>query len=120
MPAAEFNRIVRELGALSETVKIQVFKNQVRFSVAGDSTTGEITLNENNIDTPGETVRIDSDTDGLDQSFSLQFLASFCKASVLSDSVKLYMTENNPLVIEFKIADLGELKYYLAPKLSEN
>ena len=29
------------------------------------------------------------------------------------------MTENKPLVIEYKIAELGELKYYLAPKLQD-
>jgi len=27
------------------------------------------------------------------------------------------MTKDSPLVIEYKIAELGELKYYLAPKL---
>ena len=66
MPAAEFSWIVKELGALSETVKIQTFKQSVKFSVVGDSTNGEITLQENNLDKESERVIVDSDTDGLE------------------------------------------------------
>ena len=76
-------------------------------------------MKENNLERDNEKVIVDVENDGLNQSFSLTFLNSFCKASNLTDNVKLYMTENSPLVIEYKISDLGELKYYLAPKLQD-
>ena len=76
-------------------------------------------IKENNIDKEGERISVEVD-DPVTMSFSLTFLNSFCKASSLSDSVKLYMSEGTPLVIEYKIGELGELKFYLAPKLSDN
>ncbi len=119
MPSSEFTRIVRELSQLSETVKICTTKKSISFAVTGDIASGEMELKENNTDKPSEKISIDVDTE-IFQSFSLTFLNSFCKAGALSDSVRLYMSENTPLVVEYQMGDLGELKYYLAPKLSDS
>lgn len=43
----------------------------------------------------------------------------FNKASTLSNFTKICMTNDQPLVIEFKIDNLGVLKYFLAPKISD-
>lgn len=80
---------------------------------------GEIELRENNSSDENERVTIDVDSP-ISQSFSLVFLSQFCKAQVLSNAVRIYLSENTPLVLEFKIGSLGDLKYYLAPKLEEN
>lgn len=87
--------------------------------VEGEVAKGEIELRENNSSDENERVQIDVDQP-LTQSFSLVFLSQFCKAAALSNQVKIYLSENTPLVIEFKIGSLGDLRYYLAPKLEEN
>jgi len=119
MPSSEFSRIVRELSQLSETVKVRTTKKAIYFSVDGDIGKGEMELKENTSDKPTEKIEIDVD-DEVEASFSLTFLNSFCKGGALSDSVRLLMSENTPLVVEYKIGDLGTLKYYLAPKLQDD
>ena len=118
MPSSEFSRIVRELSQLSETVKVRTTKKSILFSVDGDVGRGEMELKENTSEKQTEKIAIDVD-DEVEASFSLTFLNSFCKGGALSDSVRLLLSENTPLVVEYKIGDLGTLKYYLAPKLQD-
>lgn len=49
-----------------------------------------------------------------------RYLNHFTKASGLSESVRLSMHAEAPLVVEFTLAeDLGSLKFYLAPKIGD-
>jgi len=48
-----------------------------------------------------------------------QFANLFNKASSLSSFTRLCLHQEQPLVTEFKIDSLGVLKYYLAPKISD-
>ena len=69
-------------------------------------------------ESPSEAVHIDVD-EPVTNTFSLKFLNSFCRGDSLSESVNLMMSENTPLVVEYKIHNIGQLKFYLAPKLQE-
>jgi proliferating cell nuclear antigen len=51
--------------------------------------------------------------------FALRYLNFFTKATPLSSTVTLSMSADVPLVVEYKIADMGHLKYYLAPKIED-
>jgi proliferating cell nuclear antigen len=44
---------------------------------------------------------------------------SFAKATPLSSHVHLGMTKDLPVVVEYQIADMGWLKFYLAPKIED-
>lgn len=53
-------------------------------------------------------------------SFAARYLNLFSKASGLSAQVTLNMSNETPLMVEYKlIGNMGELKYYLAPKITE-
>ena len=41
------------------------------------------------------------------------------KAAPLTTHIRLCLHSEQPLVVEYKIEDLGVLKYYLAPKISD-
>ena len=43
----------------------------------------------------------------------------FNKAYSLSNQVKLSMAAETPLVVEYEVEQLGTLKYYLAPKITD-
>ena len=118
MPSGEFSRIIRELAQLAESVKIQTSKKSIVFAIQGDIVNGDMELKENNSSRANETIKIDVDEQVIN-SFSLTFLNQFTRASMLSESVNLYMSENTPLVVDFPIGDYGSLKFYLAPKLNE-
>lgn len=118
MPSGEFARIVRELSQLAEGVKITTNKKSISFQVNSEVVNGKMELRENHSDKLGEQIRIDVD-ESVTGSFSLNFLNSFTKATPLSESVNLYISEGTPLVVEYPIGDFGSLKYFLAPKLSD-
>lgn len=50
--------------------------------------------------------------------FSLKYLVNFCKASGLSNTVKLCLSNEVPLLVEYTLASNSYLRFYLAPKVS--
>lgn len=51
--------------------------------------------------------------------FSLKYLVNFCKASGLSGKVKLCLSSEVPLLVEYSLSGTSFLRFYLAPKVSE-
>lgn len=52
-------------------------------------------------------------------SFAARYLNLFSKATSLSTQVTLNMSAETPLMVEYKLLNnAGELKYYLAPKIT--
>ncbi|KAK3713157.1 hypothetical protein QZH41_010053 [Actinostola sp. cb2023] len=59
MPSHEFQRIIRDLSQMGDSVVIACMKEAVTFSVNGDSGSGKITLRQNaSVDQKSEQVRI--------------------------------------------------------------
>jgi len=50
--------------------------------------------------------------------FSLKYLVNFCKAAGLSGQVKLCLSNEVPLLVEYGLANNSYLRFYLAPKVS--
>mmetsp|Transcript_85602 Transcript_85602/g.184795 ORF Transcript_85602/g.184795 Transcript_85602/m.184795 type:complete len:259 (+) Transcript_85602:55-831(+) len=119
MPSAEFQRIIRDLAVLGDTCTITCTKEGIRFSASGDLGTGSISLkNHAVVDKEEESVVIDM-RDPVDLKFALRYLNLFTKASALGPSVTLSMSPDTPIVVEYPIADMGYIRYYLAPKIDE-
>ena len=51
--------------------------------------------------------------------FALRYLNLFTKATPLSSTVTLNMSPDVPLVTEYKIGDMGNIRFFLAPKIDE-
>ena len=52
--------------------------------------------------------------------FALRYLNSFTKATPLSSTVTLSLSSELPVVVEYKIAEMGYIRFYLAPKIEED
>lgn len=52
--------------------------------------------------------------------FALRYLNSFTKATPLSSTVTLSMSKELPVAVEYKIAEMGHVRFYLAPKIEED
>ena len=46
----------------------------------------------------------------------LKFLNNFTKAAALSGEVEIQMQDDLPLLVDYSLGDLGNLRFYLAPK----
>jgi len=51
--------------------------------------------------------------------FALKHLVNYCKAGVLSDRVKICISSEDPLLVEYRIQGYGYIRFYLAPKVDE-
>lgn len=120
LPAAEFQRICRDLSQVGESVIICCTKEGVKFSATGDLGTGNIKLAQTaNVDKEEEAVTIEMQ-EAVTLTFALRYLNYFTKATPLSPQVTLSMSADVPLVVEYKFADMGYVRYYLAPKIEDN
>ncbi|KAL9613522.1 MAG: hypothetical protein Q9167_001964 [Letrouitia subvulpina] len=119
MPSSEFQRICRDLMALSESVSIEATKDGVKFSCMGDIGSGAVTLRSHtNVENPEKNIDI-SLTEPVALTFSLKYLVNFCKASGLSNTVKLCLSSEVPLLVEYALAANSYLRFYLAPKIGD-
>jgi proliferating cell nuclear antigen len=121
MPSVELQRICRDLGAAlsGESVTISCDKNSVRFSTQGPHGSGHITLMQNSsVDKKEEEIIIEC-RKNLNLTFALRYLNWFTKATPLSPYVYLMISDETPLAVEYRIGELGYIRYYLAPKIEE-
>lgn len=118
MSTADFSNICKQLHQLSESVTIKTTSKSIQFSVNGDIGSGTLERKDNPTDKISEQTIIDVDEE-VTNMFSLSILNYFNKAAGLSDQVHLSLSDNTPLVVEYKIHEYGNLKFYLAPKLNE-
>jgi len=98
-------------------VAIECTKEGVKFACNGDIGSGSVTLRSHtNVDKPDNNVEIQL-TEPVALTFSLKYLVNFCKASGLSTRVKLCLSNEVPLLVEYGLSNNSYLRFYLAPKV---
>lgn len=102
---------------ISFPVVIEANKEGVKFSCNGDIGNGSVTIRQHtNVDKPDQNVTVNI-SEPVALTFSLKYLVNFCKASNLSSSVVLHLSQEVPLLVEYGLGS-GHLRFYLAPKVS--
>ena len=107
MPAVDFQRIARDMGNLA--TEMDIFREGTTLEL---SCRGDFADQKTVIEFP-ETVNRTGDT------FNLKYINLFTKATNMCSSVQLMqdsVTPSMPIVFRYTIANLGDLKFYLAPK----
>lgn len=100
-----------------QPVSIECTKEGVKFSCQGDIGSGSVQLRQHTgVESSKENVEIDL-SEPVALTFSLKYLVNFCKASGLSDSVKLCLSSEVPLLVEYTLSENSYLRFYLAPKV---
>ncbi|KAL9235327.1 hypothetical protein vseg_010092 [Gypsophila vaccaria] len=120
MPSPEFARICRDLSTIGDTVVISVTKEGVKFSTSGDIASANTFLKHNTtVDKPEDGIFIEMN-EPVSLTFALRYLNSFTKATPLSNTVTISLSSELPVVVEYKIAEMGYVRFYLAPKIEED
>lgn len=90
------------------------------FKCTGDIGSGSIQLRSHtDVEKPENNVEIDL-TEPVSLTFSLKYLVNFCKASGMSDQVKLCLSNEVPLLVEYGLQSNSYLRFYLAPKVTSH
>jgi len=120
MPSSEFQRICRDLSQIGDSVTITCTKDGIQFSASGDLGKGNVKLSQTaNVDKEEDAVIIEMQ-EAVSLTFALRYLNSFTKATPLSPQVQLSLSADVPLVVEYKIEDMGQVRFYLAPKIDDS
>lgn len=120
MPSTEFQRICRDLSSIGESVTVSVSKEGLKFAVDGDIGTGSVTIKPNaSVDDEAGTTSITM-SEPVEVILSVKYLSQIAKAGSLSDSVLLCFGATVPTLLEYKLGELGYLRFYLAPKINED
>lgn len=98
-------------------VTIDASKDGVKFACTGDIGNGAVTLRSHqNVEKPELNIEIEL-TEPVSLTFSLKYLVNFCKASALSSQVKICLSNEVPLLVEYSVQGTSWLRFYLAPKV---
>ncbi|KAJ4463051.1 putative Proliferating cell nuclear antigen [Paratrimastix pyriformis] len=119
MSSEEFQRICHDLLVVGDTVSIEMTKDGITFSVSGTETSGCITCRQSGTvddESVGTEITLQ---EPMNLSFALKFLNLFTKATPLSNSVSIEMSADQPLCIHYDIGDMGNIRYFLAPKIDD-
>jgi len=120
MPSGEFQRIIRDMQVLGDTLTISCSKEGVKFHVTGDLGAGNVLIRQNNTAEKDEEKVLIEMEEPVELTFALRYLNFFTKATSLGPTVILNMSPDVPVVVEYPIGETGHIKYYLAPKIDED
>ena len=96
---------------------IECTKEGVKFNCTGDIGSGSVSFRQHtNVEDESKNVEINL-SEPVALTFSLKYLVNFCKASGLSDHVKLCLSNEVPLLVEYALQNNSYLRFYLAPKV---
>jgi len=109
MPSSDFQTYISDLSNISSEIEIKSSSNNMTMTASGDFAEQSITINETNDKIP-ENVNEHSGK------FNIKYIQLFTKSTNLCGTVEIYLKTHYPLTILYNVANLGVLKYCLAPK----
>ncbi len=113
MPSTDFQKIIRDLSVISDKLEISSVNDELTFKCSGNMGTSEVKRAESNGSMKCITRREPQNV--VQGEFSLKNLIYFIKCTNLCPQIELYLEHNKPLIVNYKVASLGEIKLYLAP-----
>jgi proliferating cell nuclear antigen len=85
----------------------------------GDLGSGTILLKQHsNVEKEDDSVIIDMQ-EPVELNFAIRYLGNFTKATPLGPTVQLSLSPDVPILVDYTIANMGFVRYYLAPKIDE-
>ena len=111
--STEFDKILGDVQVVSEYLSINATTSKAEFSGRGDSGEAVITLEKGMAEMPEIDVKEDSTA-----TYSLEYLNSIVKAvGTIAGTVVCEYSTKMPLRLEFKVANVGRIHFYLAPRV---
>ena len=113
LTSSAFDKILGDVQVVSDYLTINAIENQAEFSGKGDS--GEVNIVLEN--GKGDLTELDVKAESTG-TYSLEYLNPIIKAvGSTVEAVTCEFSTAKPLRIEFKVANLGRIHFYLAPRV---
>tara|TARA_B110000211_G_scaffold109718_1_gene127386 strand:+ start:11560 stop:12366 length:807 start_codon:yes stop_codon:yes gene_type:complete len=115
IPSSDFQKLCRDMNNLGDELEIKSSGNQLIFSISNDWMDQETIMCESN-NGGMEYLQNLSPDEVIQGVFSIKKLVLFTKCTSLCQNIEVYLKNDYPIVIKYNIANLGEIKFCLAPK----
>ncbi len=115
LSSSAFDRVLSDIQVLSEYITIESESKSVRFLGKGDSGEADILLEAGN-----EGLEDLVTKDENKSTYSIDYLLRITKAvSAVGGTVIAEFSSKMPLRLEFKVANIGRIHFYLAPRVQD-
>ncbi|CAI9830865.1 MAG: proliferating cell nuclear antigen (pcna) [Nitrosopumilus sp.] len=113
LASPKFDKALGDVGVVSDYLTIRVSKSGADFSGKGDSGEVEIAIDKDDEGTKEVTAKAECTG-----TYSLEYLNPVIKAvGNTASEVACEFSNSKPLRIEFKVANIGRIHFYLAPRV---
>jgi len=110
MNSSNFFKIIKEMNQYSKVLEIKYYNEQLTLSCKGDFTSQETIITSKS-----DTIQFVKTNNQIYQSyFKLKNLTSFMKFTNLSQKIKISFDNEYPLLLDFKIGNLGNINIYIS------
>tara|TARA_B110000977_G_scaffold116766_1_gene150860 strand:+ start:30822 stop:31592 length:771 start_codon:yes stop_codon:yes gene_type:complete len=106
MPSSDFQTYISDLSNISNEVQF-TYNKALKLRAIGDFADQSIIINETNDK---------SETEEHCGVYNIKYILLFTKSTNLCNTVEIYLKTGYPLTILYNVANLGQIKYCLAPK----
>ena len=135
MPSNDFHSLIKNMSIIAEQVEIKFINNNdnytLTFSCNGEFASQESVFNgATNSSTDGEIINVlkneeenedeDDDNKIIQGLYELKALSLFSRCSSLCPTIELYIRNDSPLVIKYRVADMGSVHLILSPINKDN
>jgi proliferating cell nuclear antigen len=115
LTASAFDKILSDVQVISEYISIESEPKKVEFSGKGDSGEADIILDSSSEGLEELNIQEDSKA-----TYSLDYLSKITKAvSTVGGSIAAEYSNKMPLRLEFRVANIGRIHFYLAPRVQD-
>ena len=115
LPSVDFQKIIRDLACISDRLEIRSVGNELVFRCSGQFACAEIHRAESDGDSKSMSFSLKQDSSKVIQGeFSLKSLVNFIKCTNVCQQIEIYLENDLPLVVKYKVASLGELSLCLS------
>lgn len=109
IPSVDFQRICRDMSNIGDEIQITRSGKSLRFLCKGDFADQDTVI------------QCTEESPEMSGVYSLRYMNIFTKATSMCATVQIMQEEQNRfLILKYNVANLGDLKFYLATKVSED
>jgi len=113
MFADSFKQAVKDIGVVSNHVKLIAEGDVLTFAGKGDTGDADVSLKRGDDESPLFELKVEKKAVSM---YALNYLTEIAKA-MSSDSVTLQFSTNKPIMLEFAIAEGGSITFIIAPRV---
>ena len=108
MPSSDFQLYISDLANISSDIELTYNNKNLILRSIGDFAEQTVKISETNTEI--------SETDEQVGIYNIKYIQLFTKSTNLCGTVEIYLKTGYPLTILYNVANLGQIKYCLAPK----